>query len=75
MLVNVNLLRAKMALKGHFNWADLADLLELSRSALNSRLTGQTEWTVPEIRKIVLHYNLTEKDACDTFGLMPADED
>lgn len=74
-MMNVNLLRSKMALKSHFAWADLADLLELSRPALNARLTEQTEWTVPEIRKIVLHYNLTEKDTCDIFRLMPANED
>ena len=74
-MVNINLLRAKMALKGDLTWIPLIELLDLSRPALTARITGQTDWTVPEIRKIVWHYNLNEKDTCDIFGLMPANAD
>lgn len=73
--MDVNLLRSKMALKGHFTWADLAELLELSRPALTARLDGSTEWRLPEMRKIIEFYDLSEEEACKVFGLKNSHED
>lgn len=72
--MDINLLRSKMALKGDFTLAALAELLELSRPALNARVTGQTDWTLSEIRKIVKRYNLTEGETCAIFGFTTANE-
>lgn len=66
--MDINLLRSKMALKGDFTLAALAEFLELSRQAINARITSQTDWTVSEIRKIVQRYELTEEETCKIFG-------
>lgn len=67
--MNINLLRSKMALKGHFSWAPLAELLGLSRPALTARLDGTTPWKLPEMQKIIQFYDLTEEEACQIFVL------
>lgn len=72
--MNLNLLRSKMALKGDFTWADLAELLELSRPALTARLEDRVNWTVPEIRKMVQKYELTEEETCEIFGFKADNE-
>lgn len=72
--MDINLLRSKMALKGDFTLAALAEFLELSRQAINARITGQTDWTLPEIRKIVKKYELTEEETCKIFGFTAAYE-
>ena len=72
--MDINLLRSKMALKGDFTLAALAEFLELSRPALNARLTAQTDWTLSEIRKIVKRYNLNEGETCAIFGFTTANE-
>lgn len=72
--MNVNLLRSKMALKGDFTLSALAERLELSRQVLNGRITGETDWTVPEIRKIVQYYELAEKETCEIFGFKVTNE-
>lgn len=73
--MNINLLRSKMALKGHFTLTALAELLELSRPALTARITGETDWTLAEIRKMVQFYELNEKETCEIFGFMIDHED
>lgn len=72
--MNVNLLRSKMALKGDFTLSALAERLELSRPALTARLTGEVDWTLAEIRKIVRYYELNEKETCEIFGFTIANE-
>lgn len=67
--MNVNLLRSKMALKGDYDWTPLMELLELSRPAITARVNGETDWRVPEMRKIIRKYELTEVETCDVFGL------
>lgn len=73
--MDINLLRSKMALRGDFTLAALAEFLEISRPALNARISGQTDWTLPEIRKIVKRYNLTEEETCKIFGFTTNHED
>jgi hypothetical protein len=72
--MNVNLLRAKMALKGDFTWTALADFLGLSRASLTGRLADEIDWTVPEIRKIVIKYDLSAEETCKIFGFKIDDE-
>lgn len=67
--MDIKLLRAKMALKGDFTWTALAELLELSRPALMSRLEGAVSWRLFEMRKIIEKYDITEDEACQIFGL------
>lgn len=73
--MNINLLRSKMALKGHFTWVDLCELLELSRPALIARLDGTTAWKLPEMQKIIQFYDISEEEACEIFGLRNDHED
>lgn len=73
--MNINVLRSKMALKGHFTWAPLAELLGLSRPALTARLDGSVAWKLPEMQKIIQFYELTEDEACEVFGLRNIHED
>lgn len=72
--MNMKLLRSKMALKGDFELTPLIKLLNLSRPAVTARMDGSTEWKLPEIRKIVRHYNLTEEDTVEIFDLRGANE-
>lgn len=73
--MDIKLLRAKMALKGDFTWAALAELLELSRPALMARLEGTVSWRLFEMRKIIEKYDITEEEACQIFGLGAGHED
>ena len=73
--MDVNLLRSKMALKGHFTWAELAEVVGVSRPSLTARLDGSVDWTVPEMRRVILEYDLSEEDACRIFGLKSGHED
>ena len=73
--MNINLLRSKMSLKGHFTWGALAELLDLSRPALAARLDGTVAWKLPEMQKIIQFYDLTEEEACQIFGLRNDHED
>ena len=72
--MNMKLLRAKMALKGDFDLSPLMELLGLSRPAITARMNGSTEWKLPEIRKIIQHYNLTEEETIEIFGLKNINE-
>lgn len=72
--MNIKLLRAKMALTGDFTWSALADFLGLSRTSLASRLSDETDWTVPEIRKIVIRYGLSAEETCEIFGFKTSNE-
>lgn len=72
--MNMNLLRAKMALKGDYDLTALMELLGRSRPVITSRMNGETEWTLPEIRKIVRKYDLTEEETVEIFGLRGTDE-
>lgn len=72
--MNTNLLRAKMALKGDFDLTPLAELLELSRPAITARMNGDVEWKLPEMRKIIQKYDITEEEACDIFDLRGLNE-
>ena len=67
--MDINLLRSKMSLKGHFTWGALAELLDLSRPALAARLDGTVAWKLPEMQKIIQFYDLTEEEACRIFKL------
>lgn len=67
--MNVNLLRSKMALKGDFDLTPLMRLLGLSRPSITARMNGSTEWTLPEIRKIIRQYDITEEEASEIFEL------
>lgn len=73
--MNMKLLRAKMALKGDFDITPLMKLLGLSRPAITARMNGSTEWKLPEIRKIVRQYDLTEEETAEIFDLRGANED
>lgn len=73
--MNVNLLRSKMALKGDFDLTPLMELLGLSRPAVSSRMNGDTEWKLPEMKKIIRKYDITEEEAFDIFGLRGSNED
>lgn len=72
--MNMNLLRAKMALKGDFDLTPLMELLGLSRPAITARLNGSVEWRLSEIRKIIQRYDLTEEETAEIFGLRVAYE-
>lgn len=72
--MNMKLLRAKMALKGDYDLTALMELLGRSRPVITSRMNGETEWTLPEIRKIVRKYDLTEEETVEIFGLRGTDE-
>lgn len=67
--MNANLLRAKMALKGDYDLTPLMELLELSRPAITARVNGEADWKLPEMRKIIRKYELTEVETCDVFDL------
>ncbi len=67
--MNMKLLRAKMALKGDYDLTSLMELLGRSRPVITSRMNGETEWTLPEIRKIVQKYDLTEEETVEIFNL------
>ena len=70
----MKLLRAKMALKGDFDLTPLMELLGLSRPAITARMNGSTEWRLPEIRKIIRRYDLTEEETVEIFDLRGANE-
>lgn len=72
--MNVNLLRSKMALMGDFDWTPLMELLDLSRPAIMARVNEETDWKLPEIRKIVRKYRLSEQDVSDIFDIGGHDE-
>lgn len=72
--MNINLLRSKMSLKGHFTWGALADLLDLSRPALVARLDGSVDWKLSEMRKMIQYYDLSEHETCEIFGLINGHE-
>lgn len=67
--MNANLLRAKMALKGDYDLTPLMELLELSRPAVTARMNDETDWKLPEMRKIIRKYELTEVETCAVFEL------
>lgn len=72
--MNVNLLRSKMALKGDFDWTALTTLLGLSRPAVSARINGETDWKLPEMKKLIRKYDITEEEAFDIFGLRDSNE-
>lgn len=59
-------LRSEMAKYGHTN-KFLAELLDLSESAISRRFSGEIEWTLLEVAKICEFY---KKDWCE-LGFMP----
>lgn len=44
-------LKAELIIRGK-SYSDLADYLELSKSAVSKKVNGKTEWTLSELRAI-----------------------
>lgn len=67
-MTNVNLLKAAMAKVGDTNFvADIARLLNVSRSTASTKLNGKAEFKQSEIAKIAKHYNLTAENIKEIF--------
>ena len=64
--MNKNELKAVMVKNGD-RQEDLAAALDMSASALSSRMNGNTPFTQPEIEAIVVRYSLTPEDVMRIF--------
>ena len=65
-MVNKNLLRAKISLKGD-NWKALCNKVGMYSATFHSKLRGETEFKASEIREIKKLYQLTADDVVDIF--------
>ena len=64
--MNIKLLRSKMVLAGD-SQNKLAEELGISKVAMSSKMTGQTQFKADEIAKIVWRYNLTAQETHEIF--------
>ena len=64
--MNVNLLRSKMALKGHRD-KDLAEVLEVTPSTLSKKLKNEIALYREDIQKIIELYKLTPDEIQEIF--------
>lgn len=59
-----------------YNVSYLADYLDLRRETVSRKLSGEIDFRLVEIKKIVKLFRLTEKDVIDVFfcDVFPSDE-
>jgi transcriptional regulator with XRE-family HTH domain len=62
----MNLLKSKMALHGD-KLKELADVLNISVSAVSLKMSGVNNFNRTDIEKIIDHYNLTPDETNDIF--------
>lgn len=67
--MDVNLLRAKMAVAGDTKAIDLALVLGMSYQSVYKRLRGDVSFHPDEIKKITNHYHLTPDEVMKIFDL------
>lgn len=51
----------------HLTTQQVAEALQFSRQALNTRFTGEVEFKLSEIRKLTIMLDLTEQEMHDIF--------
>ena len=64
--MNVNLLRSKMALKGHKD-RDLGNVLNVKRTHVYKKLKGSVDFSRKDIQIIINEYELTPKEIQEIF--------
>lgn len=64
--MNVNLLRAQIALKGK-KVSDITDLLKISKSAIYRKLNGKSDFTRKEILLLINYLDISTEKAMEIF--------
>lgn len=67
--MDINLLRAKMALAGDTKASDLARVLGVRYQSAYKRLSGEVAFKTDEIKKVAEHYHLTPDEVVRIFDL------
>lgn len=67
--MDINLLRAKMALAGDTKASDLAKVLGMDYQRAYKRLNGSVAFKTEEIKTISEHYHLTSDEVVKIFDL------
>lgn len=67
--MKINLLRAKMALKGDYQENDLCKVIDVSPMGVHKRMNGDTLFKPPEIKAIAEYYDLTPEEITEIFDL------
>lgn len=65
-MVNENLLKSKIVLFGD-TLSDLADYIGITRQTLTMKISGVTSFTQPEIKRIIMKYDLTPEETETIF--------
>ena len=60
-MTNTNMLKSKIVLFGDTQNA-LAEHLGISRQSLSAKINGEKSFTQPEIKKIIVRYQLNENE-------------
>lgn len=69
IIMKINLLRAKMALKGDFQENDLSKVIDVSTMGVHKRMNGEIQFKPSEIKAIAIHYDLTPEEITEIFDL------
>ncbi len=64
--MNVNELRSRMVLK-NLNERKLAEMLQVSKNTMSSRMTGRRPFTLKEIRRICEILEISDDEAAKIF--------
>lgn len=67
--MRINLLRAKMALKGDYQENDLCDVIKVSTMGVHKRMNGEIQFKPSEIKLIATRYDLTSDEITEIFDL------
>lgn len=64
--MNINLLKAQIALKGK-KISDITDLLKISKSAIYRKLSGKSDFTRKEILMLINFLDISTEKAMEIF--------
>lgn len=66
--MNAKILKSKMVLAGDEDFVNsLSKILGVSRQTASTKLNGESELTETEIKKLAVHYNMTDEDIRQIF--------